>query len=404
MVVATAVLVLISGALGVALSEVVYRVYLYWNASGRFVRRAPETVGVYSRPFWVFDERFGYTYPKGERIHVASISKGRVTGCSYWSDFNEQGNIGRTVGHYGSASLKILVFGDSFTATVHNGMTWPSLLQERLMQRLGRTVHVVNFGRDGYGLLQMFDLAAAKIPEWKPDLAVIAFITNDLQRVRFWRTVTKVDGLWRYLVSPDPTANPDSLKSYDTGLYHPDATPEWCQSMKNTGRRDRVLGQVEHVFQQGVNVGERRAADLLALRHSYLAARLRHGDPFRGLPGVFTFPVIQYASYSEDRRFMESLRAVEATGVPYILAHLAFYPELKESREYITTYQEATLLKSLAGVTGKPILETRKFVGPQPEDLQDLIQSPDNYHPSPRGLLFYADVVAHMLVGTGAVR
>src|SRR3990172_825440 len=241
LIIATLALVLLGAVVGIALSEAAYRVLLYTVvASDRFVRKAPQGFAVNDRPQWIYNERFGYVYPMGYKIHVASVSNGRVTECSFWEGFNEQGNVGRIVGDYKAASLKILVFGDSFTATVHDGVGWPLLLQERLAKRLGRRVHVVNFGRDGYGILQMFDLAAAKIPEWKPDLAIVAFITNDLQRVRVWRTITKVQGRWRHLVSPDPTPNPDPLKSYDTALYHPEATAEWCRSMKGTGSRDRV--------------------------------------------------------------------------------------------------------------------------------------------------------------------
>lgn len=391
--------------LGIAFSEAAYRAYLYEGlAHDRFVRRLPQDFAVNDRPMWIYDERFGYVYPKGGKIHVATISNGRVVSCGYWENFNGEGNVGKIVGDYKTASLKILVFGDSFTATAHEGVGWPLLLQERLAQRLGRSVEAVNFGRDGYGVLQMFDLAAAKIPEWKPDLAIIAFITNDLQRVRVWRTITKVKGRWRYLVSPDPTPNPDPLKSYDTALYHPEATAEWCRSMKGTGSRDRVVEEIAQVYQQGISVGERRAANVYTTGHSYLLARLMHGDPFHGVPGMFSFPVIQYASYAEDSRFVESLRTILATGVPLVLVHLAFFPEFKEGKEYIMTYSEASLLKSLSEVTGKPILETTKYARLPVQQPERLIQAPDNYHPSLEGLRFYADAVAEMLVRDGVVK
>ncbi len=398
LVLATLVLVLFGILTGAALTEGLYRAYLYRTARARFVRRVPGSLAVYDRPFWVYDERFGYVYPAGEKVHVTSISDGRVVSCGYWTDFNAEGNIGKIVGDYATAALRVLVFGDSFTATVHDGVTWPLVLQERLTRRLGREAHVVNFARDGYGVLQMFDLAAAKIPEWKPDLVVFSFITNDLERIRFWRTVTKVNGRWRYLVSPRATPDPDPLISYDTALYHPDATAAWCRSRKGRTGADRVLRDVEAVYQRGVSVGERRAANAFTLRHSYVLARLRRGDPFAGVPGMFSFPQVPYDDYADDARFVKSVRAVESTGVPYALVHLAFYPELKAGREYITNYREARLLASLARLTEKEILETRGHIRLPIEDPERLIQSPSNYHPSRAGLELYADAVAEIVI------
>jgi hypothetical protein len=244
----------------------------------------------------------------------------------------------------------------------------------------------------------MFDMAAAKMSELKPDLAIIVFITNDLQRIRFWRTVTKVDGIWRYLVSPFPTPDPDPLSSYDTALYHPEATREWCREAKETGRYDRVIGEIRQAYQKGVSVGGTRTANIFALNHSYLHAAVRYRDPFYGLPGFFAFPVITYESYSEDDRFMRSLKSIEISGVPYILMHLAFYPEFTEGKEYILTNAEEKLLQSLRAVTGKEIFETTKYLNLPLNDPQRFVQSPDNYHPSLAGLNLYADAMAELVV------
>lgn len=379
-------------------SELVYRAYLYQKAQDRFVRKSPGPLTVYGEPFWIYDEQFGYRYPNGEPVPIATIHEGRVVDCSELRIANRQGNIGDIIGEYEKADVRILVFGDSFTATSHNGVTWPNILQQKLTERLGCVAHVVNFARDGAGLLQMFDMAAAKMSELKPDLAIIAFITNDLQRTRFWRTVTKVDGIWRYLVSPFPTPDPDPLSSYDTALYHPEATREWCRQMKETGQRDRVIHEIEQAYQKGVSVGGTRAADILALNHSYLLAAVRYRDPFYGLPGFFAFPVIAYESYAEDARFMRSLKIIEQSGAPYILMHLAFYPEFKEGKEYILTNAEEKLLQSLGTVTGKEIFETTKRLNLPLSDPLQYVQSPDNYHPSLAGLNLYADAIAELLV------
>ena len=401
----TALLIALGTALGFILSEAAYRAALYGLiAPERFARATTGSFAVNDKPMWRYDERFGYVYPRGEQIHIAGVTGGRVTACSWYPKFNEEGNVGRIVGDYASAEVKILAFGDSFTAISHDGVTWPLLLQEALGKRTGRSVNVVNYGRDGTGILQMFDIAAAKVGERKPDLAIIAFITNDLQRVRFWRAPVQMDGRWRLLVSPEPTPNPDPAKSYDTAIFHPEATADWCQKMKASGARDQVLEEAEDVYRRGIGIGERRVPSILTLRHLYLLARVRHGDPFHGVGEAFSFPVIQYASYAEDARFVESLRTLEASGIPYVLMHLPIYPELKAGREYILTNQEARLLKSLAQVTGKPIYETTRYTKMPVEKPERLINAEDDHHPSLAGLQFYADAIAEILVRSGFVK
>ena len=95
-------------------------------------------------------------------------------------------NIGPIEGTYEDAEFRVLVLGDSWSAFTNR--TSPGLIfLKDLEELLGVNVEVVNFSRDGYGILQMFDLAADVIDVWEPDLTVFAFITNDLARVRTWR-------------------------------------------------------------------------------------------------------------------------------------------------------------------------------------------------------------------------
>lgn len=393
------------GLVAFLMTEAVYRAYLlHVAAPERFTRKPPGAIGVYGKPFWIYDEQFGYVYPKAESIPITTIAENRVVLCSQYSDFNAQGNVGKIIGDYDSADLKILVFGDSFSATVHNGDTWPNLLQRRLSERLNRTVNVVNFGRDGYGVLQMFDLAAVKVREWKPDITIVAFITNDLQRVRFWRTITKVDGYWRYLVSPQPTPDPNPKIAYDTGLYDPGATDEYCEAAKASGKSDSLIERARETYARGVAVGGNRAANPYTFRHSYLLARLRHGDPFKGMSNFFAFPVVQSQSYAEDKRFVEDVAAIRQSGTRLMLMHLAFYPEIKDGKEYITNYTESALLESLEKVTEQPIHKTTDHIPMPLPDPERMNVSPDNYHPSPWGIALYADAVAEALIRGGYAR
>ena len=211
-IIGSAALVAIGLIIGAGLAEVAYRGWLYRGLQNLFRSAAGDaqlpSFGVYDKSLWEFDQRFGYFYPPGRTVHLTSLNSGKVVGCRQMPPINAEGNVGFIKGDYASADVKVAVFGDSFAATQDNGVTWPNILQDRLTERLHRKVNVVNFGRDGYSLLQMFDLAAAKVPEWKPDLAIIAFITDDLARARFWRTAIEIDGQERVLTTIDPTPHP----------------------------------------------------------------------------------------------------------------------------------------------------------------------------------------------------
>ncbi len=401
-------LVALSTGIGIVLCEAAYRVALvYWIAPQRFVRPMPESrFVILSKPFWRFDQKYGFSYPTDETLDNSEIKDGRVVDCRHPHPSNSLGNIGREAADWSSADLRILVFGDSFTATQHEGRTWAHLLEERLAAELHKKVSVINFSRDGTGILQMFDQAAGRIEEYRPDLAIIAFITNDLQRVRIWRTVTNASGEWRYLVTTAPERDPapDSTSSYELGLYRPDATAEWCERMKASGQTDDIIRGALKTYNKGIDPGRAPAANPWALKHSYLASRLLHEDAFFGLAPAFSFPALQLASYADDVRFMQDYRVIVDSKTPTILFHLAFYPEIKEGKEYITNTGEQCLLDSLTRTTGWPIEETTRWTTMPLDKPERMNMAPDNFHPSEFGIELYAEAVAKMLIARGYVK
>lgn len=404
-------LVLFGCLVGLGLSEAGYRAYLYRSQPERFTSPDRESYfTAYNVSHWEFDEEFGYVYPPERVIDYTGAKDGYVKDCDRFKVINKYGNIGPIVGSYEEADLKILVFGDSWAAFQQEGRTWPLFLQEVLEKRLGKKVHVVNFGRDGYGLLQMFDLGAAKIPEWKPDLAIFTFITNDLTRARFWRTVVGKGDHVRVLTTLDPVRNPAPERSADTYLLMPSATYEWCQSMKGTKRVDGLLTRLVEKHRTALAnndpTGKLRVASLVTVAHSYLYNLLVKGDPFDFLWSQIPTrvnPRFPFEDYSKDERFMRDFERIRATGVPWITFHLAFYPEIRANQEYILNPPEAALLSSLEVVTGKRVLRTTDYVEmplPQPERMNF---GADNYHPSLWGMEFYAKAVAEALVRSGLV-
>ncbi len=409
--VAGPVLLLVFGCLAGALaSEIAYRTYLYFAWASAF--RPVSDKGyfsAYSVSHWEFDRQFGYVYPPGRVIDYTGVQDGYVQGCDRINMINKYGNIGPIKGNYSHADVRILVFGDSWTAFHQQGKTWPNVLQEALERRLGRSVHVVNFGRDGYGILQMFDLAAARIPEWKPDLVIFAFITDDLTRARFWRTVVGEGDDVRVLTTVDPVRHPDPERSADTFLILPSATHEWCRSMAGSKRTDGVLKKLRDKHQELLaSWRDTTRANVFTLRHSYLYNRVTRGDAFWFLPSPVN-PRVRFSDFSADQRFVASVERVDATRTPWVVFHLAYYPEIKAGREAILNGQEAALWDSLERIGGKRILRTTDYVPMPVAGPERMNSSPDNFHPSVWGMEFYADAVAtglsqHGLIGRGLRR
>jgi GDSL-like lipase/acylhydrolase family protein len=387
--------------MGLALSEGAYRTYLYGNDFAHRWRDARSGYfSSYSRSHWEFDDQFGYVYPPERTLDYTGVQDGRVVECHRLNVINRNGNIGPIVGRYDEAQVKVLVFGDSWAAFQQEGKTWPNFLQEALERRLGRSAHVVNFGRDGYGILQMFDLAAAQVAEWKPDLAVITFISDDLARARFWRTVVGEGDDVRVLSTTRPSRVPDPTRGADVSLLLPSATHEWCRSMIGSERVDPILTKL--IAKRTRLLAARpsvKLTDVLTLRQSFLYTRLfvTHRNPFWFLLQA-TNPRVRFSSFADDARFMSALERLRATGIPWVLFHLAYYPEVKAGKEAILDAQQAALWNSLEEVTGRPILRTLDHVRwpvPAPERMY---VSPEDLHPSRWGMEFYANAVADALV------
>jgi hypothetical protein len=411
--------VLVAGGslLGATLAEVAYRARLYLSEPDTFRTAAADSslpsFGVLDKSLWEFDRRFGYVYPPGRSVGLTLLDRGKVVGCRRLPPVNREGNIGDIKGDYAAADLKVVVFGDSFTATQDSGVTWPNVLQDRLSDRLHRKVRVVNFGRDGYSLLQMFDLAAVKVPEWKPDLVIVAFITDDLNRARFWRTAIDVAGEERVLTTIDPTPNPRLDRAADTFILDRKATFDWCNRMRQSGARDSIVEEIEARYRDALlrsaaqPAGLSNRPSLFTLRHAYLYDRIRYGDAFHSIRtrfGPSQNPRITYDDYRVDGRLAEAIRLLAASHIPYVIVHLPYYPELRKGREYVLQPQQSNLLKSLEQVTEHRVIGLRDLM-PLPRDRLDTMNmSATNFHPSLFGMRLYGAGVAEALIRRGLVR
>lgn len=352
-----------------------------------------------------YSEEFGYEYVPGT-TSGGYIYEGRVLDCydEFWVT-NERGNPGPIKGSYEDSDIKVLAFGDSFT---QQG-AWPTYLQEILEEELQRSVHVVNFGRDAYGILQMFDLAAAKVPEWKPDLVVVAFITDGLTRDRFWRTKTVLDGYERIMVSLQPDPNPDWTTGADLYVMHSEATQDWCHSLHESQViGDPIVTQLEATVRKGRQVS-RKLANVLSLTQAFVFDHVWQGDAFhtsstRILPA--RNPRHKLESFDSDDRTVGNIKTLAATGVPVMVVHLATYPDLKAGKEYrgrkSRLERRMRLVGSIEALTGRPVYETLDHAEVDPGKLKSMVKDyPKNLHPNGRGVRFYGRMIATALKRNG---
>jgi hypothetical protein len=162
-----------------------------------------------------------------------------------------------------------------------NGRSWPDYLRTELEERLRTKVEVVNFGLDGIGILQMFDIASRRVLESTPDLVVIAFITDDITRERIWRTTAVVDGRVRLFTTTRPDESPNLEIAVDTVVLSPDVTLAWCTRLPPPDRsNDPIVRDIEHRHGLAVALAGSRT-DLYARDRSFLLDRLTLGTPFR---------------------------------------------------------------------------------------------------------------------------
>ena len=397
-------LMLLSIIFTVLVSEVAYRLFLMQKSrvaeESEFMQEALNYSAV-DDVLTEFSREFGYSYLPNKSNNKVLVHNGYPVLCSQ-ATINELGNTNRIKGSYEDATLKILVFGDSFSANTDlNGITWPDLLQDELETKLNQDVNIINFGRGAYGVLQTFDLATAKIEELEPDLVIFAFITSDLVRARFWRTVNFINGEKRDFVMAEPSEEADLKKSIDATVVNSMITREWCEHMLVAmDKDDALLKALNEEFIQRKREYE-DPVEFNSLSTSFLFNRIVHNDPFRGFMKPSLIPRFSENSYAADSRFIENVDYMNQSNIPYYIIHLPTYDDLKAG-EYALSEQEQSLFESFQEVTGKQIINFIEYAPSHDsnnlEDLEKLFLSPYDRHPSLEGIKFYAEVVSEILI------
>jgi hypothetical protein len=349
-------------------------------------------ITAYTRSLWRFDADEGFRYTDRTGIFQTEIRDGRIGGCGPIPPINKDGSPGISEGNYKDADFKIAVFGDSFSVFVDDSnTTWVNRLQTRLQKELGRSVHILNFARDGSGLLQALDVAAAELPKWNPDLAVIAFNTNQMMAKRTWRVEKLIAGEARVLTTFNRTENPnlnDPNTVYDTAILDSDIDIDWCEKNKNGGDLDQVGRDIVGKYMRFRT--PRYSA--FTLSRSFFWNRVIHTDPFyAGFSQYLTTDEV-----ANDSKVVEAVTSIKKSGVPLLLVHLPESIEIAAGEEFSDKKAEQ-IAKEISRITGKPVHGLVNRISPidRPDRMNS---SPSDMHPSTFGMDLYAEAVSKAVV------
>jgi len=353
-------------------AEIAYRGKLFLHV-GHVPLGMSTSYIIFNKSYASPDEAAGKTRRPNGHIVILRVSDGKPV-LFYERFTNELGNYEPPKPHYKDADLKVLVFGDSYTAMFGDGTVWPTLLEQRLQKRLNKNVCVLNFGHHGAGVLEMFDAARVKVPEFQPDLVLICFISDDLNRAR-------------------PSGKP-TKREVRLGFSDEAVTKDWCQTvLRSGGTDDPILQKYNRQFEESKAKASR--INYFTPVASFLYNRLVWDDPFRHQPGKSSSHRVEVSDFSSDPSFLSALATLNETNVPFHLIHLPDHREITAG-SYRLTIQQKALLKSLKKTTDHDViglLDEAKSI----EHPDDLFLVPHDPHPSGEGLKFYARAVEETL-------
>lgn len=381
-------IVLISCLAGFMISEAGYRILLHQEENTRWQRT--NQVTAFSNSIWEFDVETGYKYRPNTKITGVALVDGVPKLCGYLETGNH-GSPGRGIGATPIKEAKLIVVGDSFSATVQEHQTWPDILGDLLQAGSGRPAPVLNMSHDGYGVLQMFDQAAKLVREgYRPTAFVIPLIGPDLVRARFWRMTRERSGRTEVFTSSVPSLDVQPETHVRTAFIDHRVNEAWCNDGLASGKADQTGHDIEQAFDETRRADEAffgHRVRLYSVTDCYLCNLVRYGTPLRPIAQIGTNPPHKWRSFGDDARFTSAAAVIRASGVPIWIVYLPYHPELRDGQKKLTE-QEHSLLDSLKGYADQFIDLTPAT--PMGDAAIPLTKLPMDAHPSYAGLEYYA--------------
>jgi hypothetical protein len=389
-------LVIISMLIGLVALEPAYRGIFEWRENSRWKR--PSLLWLYSTSVWDFDTELGYSYRPHARMDWTILENGIPRRCGTFVT-GSVGSPGKGVDVSKLGDVKFIALGDSFTAWVQQGETWPDILSGMLENQTREPTPILNLARDGFGVLQMFDQAAHLVRVgYRPDAFMISIIGPDLVRARIWKMTFERNGAIEYFVSTVPSLDISPETHARSGFIDSRITRAWCETLRSAGQTDETAEKIGLAFDATRRADEaffRPRLNWFSFTDCYLCNRVRFGHPVKGLVRVTGNPEHMLTRFQDDARFSQDLAIIRASGVPIWVVYLPYGPELRNARKQMTA-RELSLLNSLKA-------EADRFIDLTPDTplgdaTEPLTMLPEDSHPSHAGLEYYAREVYRQIM------
>ena len=349
----------------------------------------PLRFDVSSDSVWEFNVELGYDYVPHSHMHTALMQNGIPQRCDTFVT-GALGAPGKGIDLTNVKQAKFIVLGDSYTATVRQGQTWPDILGSLFEEHSGSPTPILNLARDGYGVLQMFDRAAYLVRVGqRPQAFIISIIGDDLHRPRVWRMTFRKNDRVEVFTSTEPSLKISPETHVRTTFIDPHVTRAWCDASRAASRPDETGKELELAFSRTWRADEaffRPSVNWLSVTDCYLCNRIVAGFPKRGIErGAVRSHTLN--RFQDDTRFVGDLALLRASGVPIWLVYLPYLPELISAKKKMTP-REQVLFESLKQSVDRFVdLTPEKPMGDAATALTLL---PDDIHPSYAGLQYYA--------------
>jgi len=423
-------LITVSLLITLAMLEGAYRVYLKFKIENTEVQKVGNKKNsvisfMNEKGAWTFDKDVGFNF-RPEGYLSGQIVAGKFSGCGQVKHFNSRGNISSREINFNNADIKGALIGSSYTmGRAKDGRLFHEVLSDNLSKKTGKNVLVENYSRDRFGVIQMLDMAAKVATSAKPDFIIIIFNSATIGMPRLWRVVQRdQDGFSNFVWVNEPEKvdlTPQNSRVHRYVLYNK-VTPEWCTMMKKAQKEGRldilandpVIKAIIKRYNEYETKGKlpEIKIDLTTLSSSFLYNRLIHRNAFWNM-GIYKsqnnpLTGLQIDDYGLSQKFLESVKLLNGTGIPYYLVHIPEYPELRTGNEWesvgsgsMPIKRGLALVSSLEKRLDHKILSFLPAIKKSAIDIETLPRKagPPNmdWHPSTSGVSVYANILGDMI-------
>lgn len=184
------ILLLVSLLVSYAGLEIGWRTYSYFKLREQVIAALGGVpVDETGQQSSIYDPQMGYSYPPNISVEAQKPFPIRYRTNRWGHVSDEEYPLEKPADEF-----RIVAVGDSFTANIVDTVRWSALLEERLNKNPewlrfvhGKRTRIINLGRDGIGLVQMDKVLLLDGMRFTPDMVILDFIADDMNRKPFFR-------------------------------------------------------------------------------------------------------------------------------------------------------------------------------------------------------------------------